>query len=288
MKFSIIIPTFNNYKYLKLAIDSIKTNSTYDHQIIIHLNGLDNETENYIKLNNLYYTKSSKNLGLCSGVNIASKLAKENYIVYAHDDMYFLPEWDSNFALEIRKINHNKFYLSCTHISSQKPNKSKANSIYYDCGSSIDNFDEKKLLNNYKKLKFYNLQGSHWAPHIIHKELWNRVGGFSEEFNPGFGSDPDLNMKLWKEGVRIFKGLNDSRIYHFGSLTTRKNINIIRNDANLTFLLKWKITIQYFIKYYLKRGSIYDKPLSDYKITTFNFVELIYCKIKYFYSKIKN
>ena len=46
--------------------------------------------------------------------------------------------------------------------------------------------------------------------------------GFSEEFNPGFGSDPDLNMKLWKYGVRIFKGISKSRVYHFGSLTARK------------------------------------------------------------------
>ena len=45
-------------------------------------------------------------------------------------------------------------------------------------------------------------------------------------------------MKLWKEGVRIFKGVDKSRVYHFGSLTTRKNKTIIRNDANKTFLLE--------------------------------------------------
>ena len=48
------------------------------------------------------------------------------------------------------------------------------------------------------------------------------IGGFSEEFNPGFASDPDLNMKLWLEGNRIFKSVSQSRFYHFGSLTTRK------------------------------------------------------------------
>ena len=26
--------------------------------------------------------------------------------------------------------------------------------------------------------------------------MWNKIGGFSEEFFPGTGSDPDLNMKL--------------------------------------------------------------------------------------------
>ena len=38
----------------------------------------------------------------------------------------------------------------------------------------------------------------------LKKDLWEKVGGFSEEFNPGFASDPDLNMKLWIEGILEF------------------------------------------------------------------------------------
>ena len=60
---------------------------------------------------------------------------------------------------------------------------------------------------------------------LIHKEMWNKVGGFSEEFFPGTGSDPDFNMKLWNIGVRIFKGINDFKVYHFGSIVTRKYKN---------------------------------------------------------------
>ena len=36
------------------------------------------------------------------------------------------------------------------------------------------------------------------------------------------GSDPDLNKKLWDVGVRIFKGINDFKVYHFGSIVTRR------------------------------------------------------------------
>ena len=46
-----------------------------------------------------------------------------------------------------------------------------------------------------------------WQPSLIPKTTWNKVNGFSEEFSPGLGSDPDFNMKLWRIGVRIFKGL---------------------------------------------------------------------------------
>ena len=107
--------------------------------------------------------------------------------------------------------------------------------ISYDCGSNLSEFDEDKLLNNFKKLTFYNHQGSHFAPHLVHKDVWHKVGGFSEEFNPGMGSDPDFNMKLWNEGVRIFKGIENFKVYHFSSITTRKKVGIIKNNGDKTF-----------------------------------------------------
>ena len=92
--FSIIIPTYNNLEYLKITLKSILKNSKYKHEIIIHINeGSDGSLE-YVKYNNISYTYSKKNLGLCSSVNLAAKEATTNYILYSHDDMYFCPNWD--------------------------------------------------------------------------------------------------------------------------------------------------------------------------------------------------
>ena len=65
--------------------------------------------------------------------------------------------------------------------------------------------------------------------------MWDKVNGLSEEFNPGMGSDPDLNMKLWNQGVRIFKGINNFKVYHFSTVTTRKRNIIKRNNGKLIF-----------------------------------------------------
>ena len=88
----------------------------------------------------------------------------------------------------------------------------------------------------------------HWAPHLTHISLWNKVGGFSEEFNPGDGSDSDFNMKLWQRGVRLFKGLNDFKVYHFGSISMRKKADIIKNDGTKTFLKKMGHYTQIFLQ----------------------------------------
>ena len=110
--------------------------------------------------------------------------------------------------------------------------------------------------------------------------MWDAVGGFSEEFNPGIGSDPDFNMKLWKMGVRIFKGLNNFKVYHFGSLTTRKKKHFIQNRGDKTFLKKWGITIKFFKKYYLRSNTKYNGPLSNPNKNLVFFLALLICKIK--------
>ncbi len=286
MIFSILIPTFHNFKYLKNTIESIEDNSSFKHEIIIHLNGIDNETEIFLKNKNINFTKSNENIGLCSGVNMAAKICTKDYILYSHDDMFFLPNWDNYLIEEIKSIKHNKFYLSMTQISYTKGVKGNLQHIHYDCGDNLENFNKQKLLENFSKFNFRDLQGSHWAPHIIHKSLWNKIGGFSEEFNPGFASDPDLNMKLWLEGVRIFKGVSKSRLYHFGSVTTRKNIKIIRNNGKKTFLLKWKISVEFFVKHYLRRGGEYYGPLKEPDKNLYFFLDLIHSKLKYFITRL--
>ena len=83
------------------------------------------------------------------------------------------------------------------------------------------------------------------------------------------------------EGNRIFKSVSNSRIYHFGSVTTRKNKKIIRNEGKKTFLLKWKLTVEFFTKHYLRRGKIYDGPLVSPKINLVYLIDYIISKTKY-------
>ena len=281
--FSIIIPTLNNLPYLKLCIKSIKKNSKYQHEIIPHVNiGIDGTLE-YLKENNIKFTYTENNSGICKGMNLAAKQSKNDYILYAHDDFYFCPDWDLILKEEIDRIGHNLFYLSGTMMHRGQ--------INFDCGNTISDFDEEKFLLNYKNYNYYDFQGSTWAPHLIHKDIWNKVNGFSEEFYPGTGSDPDLNMKLWKLGVRIFKGINDFKVYHFGSIVTRK----YKDDPKITtesgskggkiFLLKWGMTIKFFKKFIIKSDTKYISELKD-PVKNFNYyLNLFITKINFFYVK---
>ena len=279
--FSIIIPTLNNLKYLKFCLNSLKKNSKLDNEIIIHVNeDKNNETRDYLKSEKIKFTFTDNNVGVCSAINIVVKKTTKKYLIYAHDDMYFCPGWEEPLINEIKTINHNYFYLSGSMI---EPNSGH---IKFNCGETIENFNEKKLLDNLKNLNIDDHQGSHFAPHCVHREIWDLIGGFSEEFNPGIGSDPDFNMKMWKKGCRIFKGLNAFKVYHFGSLTTRKNKDVKQNKGDITFLKKWGITISFFKKYYLRSKTIYNGPLTEPNKNFLYFLELLKCKFKLFYVRI--
>jgi GT2 family glycosyltransferase len=250
--FSIIIPTFNNLNFLKVCLSSLKKNSSLNNEIIIHSNSNEDGTLDFIKENNFKYTHTNSNIGLCSAVNLAAKKVTTNYILYAHDDMYFLPEWDLALKQEVENIGHNFFYLHAAEIGINGAH------IKFDCGSNYENFDEKKLLNNYKNFYLEDYNANHLSPHLIHRDLWNKVLGFSEEFNPGDGSDPDLVLKLWNEGVRYFKCLGNFKVYHFGSVTTRKKKSLKLNKGTNIFIKKWGLSPLIIRKYYLETGKKFE------------------------------
>ncbi len=257
-RFSIIIPTWNNLKFLQLAVNSLKKNSHYDHQIIIHINeGIDGTLE-WVKSQNLDFTYSPQNIGICYPLNMARQLAKTDYIVYMNDDMYAGTNWDIPFVDEISKLNDSFFFLSATLIEAKSTNPCV---IGHNFGDSLSDFNEDRFLEESSQIPFSDWNGATWPVNLVHVDLWDMVGGYSPEYSPGFYSDPDFSKKLWDVGVRYFKGLSSSRFYHFPSQSTKRLKR--KNNGRLTFMLKWGMSAKTFYKAYLKMGTPFDGPLQN-------------------------
>ena len=299
--FSILIPTYNNLEYLKICIDSIKKNSKFKHQIIVHVNEGSDKTIEYLKKNNLDFTYSEKNIGMSLALNTASKLAKLDYILISHDDFYYCPNWDTEFVNELNLLNHKNFYLSGTMVNAASFEKNDfLYPPYFNAGLTFKEFDEVRLLENLNKIKTIDFQGSTKHPALVHIDIWKKVGGWSEDYFPTGGDDSDFNMKLWNENIRIFKGLGKSSVYHFGSITTRKKdkslFTYLGSKGNKIFLKKWKIGIYFFEKFYLRsydsnRNKIlnrYHGPLTEPIKNIEYYFELLKTKLHLFYLKIIN
>lgn len=254
---SILIPTWNNLEYLQACIRSLRTHSQVPHEIIVHVNeGTDGTAAWAASEQGLVVTYSETNIGVCLSVNAMLSVAAGRYVVYFNDDMYALPDWDSSLVSYAERMPSELFMLSSTMIEPRGHNNAAVAPADY--GADLEHFQEERLLREYPSLKRPDWRGSTWPPTLMRRSSWLLVGGYSVEFSPGFGSDPDLSRKMWEIGCRDFTGVGSSLVYHFMCRTTGR---IKRNDGSKTFRKKWGQKLSYFVDKTLKRGE----PFGDGK-----------------------
>lgn len=262
-QFSVLIPSWNNIEYLKLCIEGIQKNSHFNIQIIVIANEAKDGTLEWLQeQTEIDYVYCTENIGICYGLNSTRSLIKSEYVVYMNDDMYPLPDWDLGLYEEIKSINHKKFMLSATMIEPHNTNNPCV--VVKDYGDDLNSFKKEQLLTDYTNLKISDWSGSSWPPNVVHIDVWDLVGGMSIEFSPGMYSDPDFSRKLFEAGVRIYKGIGTSLVYHFGSKSTRR---VKRNKGKKTFLRKWDISSNTFSSEYLSLGKPYVVEATPKKLS---------------------
>ena len=254
-KFSILIPTWNNLPYLKLCIDSILKNSSYVHQILLFVNEGTDGSLAWVKNSGYGYAHSNENVGVCKALNTLATLVQTDYVLYLNDDMYVGKDWDKHLMEAIVAKGDEYFYYSGTMVEYEDFGN-KALLAPYDFGRTYDVFEEEMFLEFSKLSLKEDWFGACWPPSIVHKKLWDAVAGYDEAYSPGFYSDPDFAMKLWNLGVRDFRGIGKSLVYHFKCKSTGR---VVRNNGRKTFAQKWGIPSSFFYKEVLQMGKKYDK-----------------------------
>lgn len=262
MRFSILIPTWNNLDFLKLCVASIRKNSSEAHEILVFANEGKDGTTAWLKQEGIRFLHADTNVGVCTALNALFDLASENQICYLNDDMYVCAGWDVPLIDEIRLIGHEKYYLSATMIEPRETGNACVLAPY-PFGKIPEEFDEAALNATLSQMQKSDWSGATWPPSIMHRTMWQAIGGYGEEFSPGLYSDPDVSMKLWQQGVRIFKGMGKSLVYHFMSKSTGR---VKMNNGKTTFLKKWGVSSSWFVKTVLKQGQPYIGPLTSIPI----------------------
>lgn len=277
--FSILIPTWNNLAYLRLCVDSIRKNSRFKHQIVLHINDGSDGSREWARSQQIDHSQSDENRGVCYALNAAYSLSQADYIVYMNDDMYVCPDWDYHLWQEIRQAADENFFFSATAIEPLDVGKRCALAPHA-FGRTPDDFDEQRLLDTYAALEYHDWNGASWPPSVVHRKLWDLIGGYSTEFFPGFYSDPDFAMKLWQAGVRNFKGVAKSRVYHFLEVSTNKLKRRKVKQANALFLKKWGLTARMFNCFYLRMGTPHAGLLAEPERNLSYIMSALRCKLK--------
>lgn len=244
---SICLPVWNDLPFLKILHKGIKRNTRIPHEVIVHDNGSEDGTEEWLKENNIKYTRSETNEGVAA-VNYAVDAASSDYIVDINADMYPLPGWDIEIWRQISAFKQKgveKFIISSCLI---EPRGANPEYTIRNHGTTPENFNEEGLLKDFLcnspfMKKSDTIQYSH--PITIPKKLWDEMGGADMSYEYGIGIDHEIPAAAYKAGCRNFKMLGRSRVYHFISQTIRK-LPTDRADGQKKFLEKWGMTVNEF------------------------------------------
>jgi 2-polyprenyl-3-methyl-5-hydroxy-6-metoxy-1,4-benzoquinol methylase/glycosyltransferase involved in cell wall biosynthesis len=245
-RYSIILPTYNNPKYLKLCVLSIIENSYYKtHQLCVHVNGYDKETIDFLDDLKISYTLSQENIGIPDAVNMCVDRAIYDKVLGANDDCYFSKNWDYYLHQWEQELD-NKFPYHIKIIGYRfcEPNHPTSFQPICEAGHSIDSFDINKF---YDYIKIHSKHDiGNWMSNSLYPTKLLKMFRLSSEFNPKSYCDTDFIMSF----IRYFNenkipflifSVKDCCVYHFQGIATKKHQDI---DNTAKFKKKWNMSYQ--------------------------------------------
>jgi glycosyltransferase involved in cell wall biosynthesis len=231
---SFIIPSRNNLRYLKQAYESIRKNSSVEHEICIADDFSDDGTMEQV----LVWMKRDKNIKFHRNHGptrlghtilydtLINDYATHERVMIFHADMYLCPNADE----EIDKYLEPGKVVSLTRIEPplhpDGPEK-----ILKDFGIEPEEFDEQGLL---KFVDEYTQQGYHhstagiFAPWAIMKKDFQEVGGHDPLYAPQSKEDSDIFNRFVLNGYELIQTWQGF-VYHMTSRGSRFKDGAVRN-----------------------------------------------------------
>jgi len=236
--FTIVVVSWRNLQFLQLLIKSIKNNSCWDHEIVVHLNEAQEYEREWVLGEGLKLTESETNIGLSRAANLAADKGTAQWICPVDDDMYVLPRWDERL-LDCFNRHQGRIWVSSTMIEPEGP----STSIIRDFGRSPDTFQEAQLLSFNAGLNCQSWYTNSATPVLFERSQWDKIGGYDEHF-PNVGAELGLAKRCWDIlGFRHFISDSESRVYHFRSISMARlsSGNEGPSNRDQKFVSKYKI-----------------------------------------------
>ena len=239
MKYSVIIPTYNNCeKYLKPCIDSIIQHTNLDDiELIVSANGCVDNTKTYLDylvtvVPNIKVIWNDKALGYSGANNVGIKEATCDKIVLLNNDTVLLGQ-TKNQWLEI---------LDRPFVDSE-------------CGISCIIKGHSEPANHFFAVFFCVM---------VHRKVFDKIGLLNEEYGVGGGEDTEFCIEAERAGFKVlevFEKLWNGEqytggfpIYHKGE-GTMHDPNLVNNYNDIFLRNSLKLAKKYNTEWYHWRLS---------------------------------
>ncbi len=275
---SAIIVNYFNFKFLIPLIESLRKELV--EEIIVVDNSCDEcERKNLESLKGISVYFMEKNLGFGQGANYGFKKAKGDFILFCNPDLlfkeksiFYLKEgikdfdavgpsffWDEECKIILPyPYPYNFLYEIFSNFSEKKERK-------FYCSFELKIFRENKPLN----LKI--LSGTCF---LIRKEVFERCGGFDEEFFLYF-EENDFFKRFLKEGFRA-GFIPKSKVIHFFNFNKEEKHKIYFENSKKIFERKhYPLFLRYLLKLQRKFKRRGGKKVENVIEDLSNFKEIL-------------
>ena len=259
---SFVIPSRNNKKYLEWSYNSIRKNLGYTHEILLADDFSTDGTWEYLQEVQdkdigvqIFRNEGPERKGIVYWYDFLCEKATNDIVMFFHADMYACPNLDT----EVLRHLEPGVVVSATRIEPPLHPKGPEK-IVKDFGIEPEEFNEDNFLyyvRNVQNMYKNKVTEGIFAPWIIYKEDYEKVGGHDKLFAPQSKEDSDIFNRMHLldyKFVQTWKGL----VYHMTSRGSRFNPmaggapgkdspewihTTTKNMRN--FIRKWGTTVQH-------------------------------------------
>lgn len=199
---SIIILTFNKPALLLECLQSIANHTYGDHEIILADNASSDRTHLLLdRLDGITILRNQENLDFIRGNNAACKQAKGKYLLFLNHDTAVLPGWCEALTsiLETRPdcgaVGSRLIHMDGRLQESGCLVRPDGSTWGYGRGNANPNHP---AFMHVREVDFISGAGL-----MVRKELFDRLGGFDERYNPAYFEDADLCMSIKRLGFKV-------------------------------------------------------------------------------------
>jgi len=246
-KISVIIPTWNNLRYLVECLESFRSDweKSSEYEVIVVNNGSTDGTEGFLenlaeRYSSLEPIHSGENLGWVKGINRGLEHADGDYVVFLNDDT-LVPEGALARMRDIFEEDHPILYPvgavgPCSNAVGG-PQRIVADTGEITPANYLKHAEAiQEQFNGVRDLTFF-LSGFCM---MLRMSALDTVGHLDELFSPGGFDDNDIVLRLQDAGYKAVIA-RDTFVYHHSGRTIARFPELRHGVANRSkFLEKWR------------------------------------------------
>ena len=230
---SVVLLAYNHLAYTKLCVESLfRHTGDVDYELITVDNGSSDGTKEYFEsLPNKKKLRFPENVGVDKAVNAGFRLAEGKYTLNLSNDIVVTPRWLSNLAVCMESDERIAMAAPVCGFSSNGQQVNLSYGTLEEMREAAERYNRSNpdFWEDRLKLVTYTC--------LFRTDVFRRIGGFDEEFNPGAYDDDAIGFLLRRRGYRLVLA-KDTYVHHFGSVTFSEEYrksNIAERNRNLFF-----------------------------------------------------